>query len=239
MEVTVTPVKLKYAIAQSVEISGVNIAYTYLKVKAQKLESPQEVSFFYKDSQGTWQTKSLALEGNYGDYNIFEAVNAPYTEEFAIKYTLDGVDYWDSNEGTNYKLSKNNENVISGNVILNKATVKANYNETALWIEGEIYAKKVSYNKRIGIRFSGNDGNDWEETDAIYQGLEIEGAYSSIFNTPIEVWKFKTLANHYPAEPDFFRFAVYYKNGDNGESYWDNNFGQDYKISKIDGAMIE
>ena len=239
MEVTVTPVKLKYAIAQSIEIPGVNLAYTYLKVKAQNLDSSKTISFFYKDSQGTWQTKPLTLEESYGDYDIFTAINAPYTEEFAIKYTLDGVDYWDSNEGANYKLLKNNENLISGNVILNKATVKSNYNDAALWIEGEIYAKKISYNKRIGIRFSGNDGKDWEETDAIYQGVEIEGAYNSIFNTPIEVWKFKTQANQYPAEPDFFRFAVYYKNGDNGESYWDNNFGQDYKISKVDGVMIE
>lgn len=244
MDITVAPIKLKYAIAQSVEVAGSNIAYTYVKVKVKNLGSQTDVEFIYKNSDGVWHSIPLPLEADYGDYDIYESINAPYTEEFALKSIVDQLDHWDSNYGMNYKLSSNNDNVIGGNIILNKATVKTSNtesgNESASFsIEGEIYTRKISFNKRIGIRLSGDDGESWEETDAIYQGVEIEGAYDNIFNTPIEVWKFKTPARNYPAKPDFIRFAIYYKNEQTGESYWDNNFEQDYKLNKINGATIE
>lgn len=239
MDVTVSPVKLKYAIAQSVEVDGVNITYTYVKVKVQNLAEPKTVEILYKDSAGDWVTAPIDLSSNYGDYHVFEALNAPYTAEFAIRYTVDGIDYWDSNYGANYKLVTNNDNIIGANVILNKATVKTDINSGTLWLEGEIYVKRLSFNKRIGIIFSGDDGRSWTETNATYQGVEIEGAYDTIFNPAIEVWKFKTPAQNYPVEPDYFRLAVYYKNDETGEAYWDNNFGQDYKISKASGSTIE
>jgi Carbohydrate/starch-binding module (family 21) len=241
MNLTVTPVRLKYAIAQSVDVEGKHLAYTYLKVKVQDLEDAEKiVELFYKNSNGTWESQPLTLQSNYGDYEVFEAIDAPYTEEFAIQCTADGVAYWDSNNGVNYKLNGNNFNAIGGQVLLNKATVvKGGLKGDSWWIEGEIYAKKISYKKRVGIIFSGDDGNSWQEIDAQYQGVETEGAYNSIFNTPIEVWKFKTPAQDYPAEPAFFRLAVYYRNDDTGESYWDNNFGQDYKLTKSDGYSVE
>ncbi|MBD0353027.1 MAG: hypothetical protein ICV65_17945, partial [Flavisolibacter sp.] len=36
-----------------------------------------------------------------------------------------------------------------------------------------------------------------------------------------------------------FRFAVFYHNIVSGEVFWDNNFGQDYKVSKVDGSRVE
>lgn len=239
MDITVLPVKLKYAIAQSFNEANLNIAYTYVKVKVQNLDAPQTVDFFYKSPEGVWLVAPIDLSSNYGDYDVFESINAPYAQEFAIRYTVDGVEYWDSNYGNNYKLLSNNDNIIGSNVILNKATVRTDINSASLWIEGKIYVKKISFNKRIGIMFSGDDGESWLETNATYQGVEIEGAYKSIFNPAIEVWKFKTPAGNYPTEPNFFRLAVYYKNDETGAAYWDNNFGQDYKVSKINGSTIE
>ena len=238
MSVTLLPVKLKYAIAQQIEQANTNIAYTYIKVKVQKISAQQTVDFLYKNHEGTWLAEPINLASNYGDYDVYESINTSYAQEFAIRYTVDEYDYWDSNYGTNYKLLGNNDNIIGSNVILNKATVKNDIN-SATSIEGEIYVKKISFNKRIGIMFSGDNGESWSETDATYQGVEIEGAYDTIFNTAIEVWKFKTPARNYPTEPKFFRLAVYYKNDQTGEAYWDNNFGQDYKLSKINGSTIE
>lgn len=239
MEVTVLPVKLKYAIAQSVEVDSVNIAYTYVKVKVQNIDEPKTVELLYKNAAGEWIAHPINSTSNYGDYDVIEAINAPYAQELAIRYTVDEVEYWDSNHGANYKLFNNNDNIIGANVILNKATVKTDKDSGTCWLEGEIYVKKISFNKRIGIIFSADDGNSWEETNAIYQGVEIEGAYDSIFNTPVEVWKFKSSARNYPVEPGYFRLAVFYKNEETGEAYWDNNFGQDYKVSKVGGSTIE
>jgi hypothetical protein len=35
-----------------------------------------------------------------------------------------------------------------------------------------------------------------------------------------------------------FRFAIFYNNLDTGEFFWDNNFGQDYTLSKSDLSAV-
>ena len=54
-----------------------------------------------------------------------------------------------------------------------------------------------------------------------------------------EVWRFKTpeliLNNASPT----FRFTVFYRHLVTGETFWDNNLGQDYRVSKSDGALVE
>lgn len=47
MNVTVTPVRLKYAIAQSVEVAGKHLSYTYVKVKVKNLEDSEKVVELY------------------------------------------------------------------------------------------------------------------------------------------------------------------------------------------------
>jgi hypothetical protein len=53
-----------------------------------------------------------------------------------------------------------------------------------------------------------------------------------------EVWRFKTPVLNLNTASATFRFAVFYRNLATGEVFWDNNFGQDYTLSKLDGSTI-
>jgi hypothetical protein len=55
----------------------------------------------------------------------------------------------------------------------------------------------------------------------------------------VEIWKFKTPELNLDQSTANFRFAVFYNNVDSGQWFWDNNFGQDYSLSKTDLATIE
>jgi len=55
----------------------------------------------------------------------------------------------------------------------------------------------------------------------------------------VEIWKFKTPElNLDSSQPDFV-FAVFYENQNTGQRFWDNNFEQDYRLSKNDLATVE
>ena len=249
MSSTVLPVRLKYAISQfSDAITGVNLKNIYAKVKVKKFGIQSNVLFFYKKNDGIWDAEPLILEANYGDYDIYSTKNIPVTEEFAIKYTVDSLSYWDNNNGNNYHLLTNRvNNLIGGKVVLNKAIAKTDpeggeiENKTN-WLEGEIYiCRKNSYSKRVGIKISADNGNSWQEVDATYEYPVSEGSYIDVAQGELEVelWTFKTPAYNYNPDATFFKLAVYYQNLETGEFYWDNNFQQDYKISKIYGSSIE
>lgn len=53
-----------------------------------------------------------------------------------------------------------------------------------------------------------------------------------------EVWQFKTPELNLDNFASEFRFAVFYRVQATGEVFWDNNFGQDYRNSKADGATV-
>lgn len=250
MDSTILPVRLKYASSQfSDTINGVNLKNTYAKVKLQTIGFQRNVIFFYKKSEGIWDGEPLVLDANYGDYELYIAKHIPLTEEFAIKSTVDGISYWDNNNGNNYHLLTSRvHNIMGGNVVLNKAIAKTEpeigveLENKKSWVEGEIYVtKKGCYYKNIGVRFSADNGITWENVEASYEhpvteSFSIDVALGEL---EVELWKFKTPACNFNQAADIFRFAVYYHNLETNESYWDNNFEQDYKISKIHGSTIE
>ncbi|MBK8459174.1 MAG: hypothetical protein IPL43_02275 [Micropruina sp.] len=103
-------------------------------------------------------------------------------------------------------------------------------------MEGEILVNNLSFAKNVGIRYSADGGATWHDRNASFAGSHTS---SGVFvGSGAEVWRFKTpVLNLHPA-PEF-RLAVFYRNLATGEHYWDNNFGQDYKVSKASGATLE
>jgi hypothetical protein len=52
----------------------------------------------------------------------------------------------------------------------------------------------------------------------------------------VELWKFKTPVYNLNATTPYFKFAMFYHNLDTGQWFWDNNFNQDYTLSKANLA---
>jgi Carbohydrate/starch-binding module (family 21) len=132
--------------------------------------------------------------------------------------------------------------IVGAHVVLNKAVSKQGIQAgggfvfTTSWLEGEILVNNLSFVKNVGVRLSADGGISWNDTLGFFAGSHDA---DNIFIGPgADVWRFKTPELNLVSNPGEFRFAVFYRNGATGEWFWDNNFGQDYKISKADGATI-
>ena len=130
---------------------------------------------------------------------------------------------------------------MGGNVILNKATARRGIQGfgggtvTTSWVEGEIFVNNLSFHKRVGVRLSANEWASFQDTDASFNGTVSVAAGIS----QVEVWKFKTPELNLDQSSFNFKFAVFYNDLQTGEWFWDNNFFQDYTLSKADFATVE
>jgi carbohydrate/starch-binding protein with CBM21 domain len=238
------PVRLKYAESDNFSpgggLTGVNNTKVTAKVK--NIAFAKDVALHYARSDGTWVESPLSWQANFGAYDLFARTDNTFvTTQFVIRYSVDGQTFWDNNGGANYQIDEIRPNTVGGNVNLNKATARrgteagGGFVFTTSWVEGEIFVKNLSFNKRVGIRLSANGWASFQDTDASFNGnVPVAEGLSQV-----EAWKFKTPElNLDPSSPSFL-FAVFYNNLDTGEWFWDNNFVQDYTLSKNDLATDE
>lgn len=239
------PVRLKVTYGQVYAVSGMTFAWTTLYVNVKNIAFQKSVVMHYKDQvDGSWKDFPLTHSGYYGNYDVFSGANAPATQEFVIKYATPGEEHWDNNGGANYHVATF-AGVVGGNVMLKKATSHIGHESgggftfTTSWFDGEIYVQHLSFNKRVGVRYTADGGTTWNDADGSYAG-KVQ-AVANIVDS-VEVWKFKTPTLNI-VNPDTFRFAVYYELKDIGpnfgQTYWDNNFSQDYFLGKVDNTTIQ
>lgn len=235
------PVRLKYGTSQAFDIAGLPESYTYVRVKAQNLAFLKQVAIHHRLADGTWTEEPLQWLANFGDYDVF-GHSGLYTEEFVVRYTVNGQTFWDNNCGPNYRLT-NFTNVVGGNVMLNRATARTGteagggFTVTTSWVEGEIYVNNLSFAKEVGIRLSADGGVSWQDTDGAFAGNVSEGTFAT--SAGAELWTFRTPELNLNPVADAFRFALYYRKLQTGETFWDNNFYQNYTLRKADGSTIE
>ena len=240
------PVRLKVAYGQTYAVSGMTYAWTTIEANVKNIAYEKNVAMFYRDpADGTWKDFPLAFKGHYGDYDVFgNAGNAPVTDRFVVRFSVPGQTYWDNDRGADYRIGTF-QGAVGGNVMLKQATARVGSEAgggfvfTTSWFEGEVYVQNLSYNKRVGVRYSADGGATWAEADGGYAG-KVQAVANAVDN--VEIWRFKTpTLNLNPAAPAF-RFAAYYEERDPGpdmgKRYWDNNFGQDYTLGKLDGTTI-
>jgi hypothetical protein len=235
------PGRLKYATSQAFDIAGLPDSYTFVKVKVKNIAFVKDVAIHSRGFDGTWAEQAMGWLANFGNFDLF-SLNASYTEEFVIRYTVQGETFWDNNNGGNYHLT-NFTQVVGGNVMLNKATAKigteagGGFVFTTSWVEGEIYVNNLSFAKQVSIRLSADGGLTWQDTDATFAGAATEATFAG--SSGVEVWKFKTPELNLDQTSNIFQCAVYYRNIATGEIFWDNNFDQNYQLNKVDDSTIE
>jgi hypothetical protein len=227
-------------------VSGMTFAWTALVVKVKNLAYAKDVDLHYRVGS-QWRVQPLVWLAGFGSYDIFGGAgntSIPACSEFAVRYQVGAMEFWDNNAGWNYTVSTY-RGVVGGAVGLKRATARLGIEAGAgmtfetEWIEGEIYVANLSYQKRVGLVYSRDGGLHWETVEAGYQGPE-HGVAADIAG--VEIWKFKTpVLNRTPAAE--YRFAVFYETRDPGlgwgTTYWDNCFGGDYRLPKVDGQTLE
>jgi Carbohydrate/starch-binding module (family 21) len=234
-------VRLRYASAQFFAAGGISTSFTAVSAKVKNIAFTKEVAVLYGKG-GIWNEDVMAWTANFGDHDLFTHQVQEQIEECVIRYSADGQTFWDNNDGQNYQFATV-INRAGGNVILNQATAKkgseagGGFVFTTSWLEGEIYVNNLSFGKEVAVRLSVDGGVSWQDRNATFSGFCTES--NSIGGTGVEIWKFKTPELNIDESSDEFRFAVFYRNLATGEVFWDNNFEQNYRVSKADGSAVE
>jgi len=241
------PVRLKVAYGESYAVSGMSFSWTTIRVKVQNIDYQKQVTMHYRAPGGsTWQDHPLAFMGHYGNYDVFGGDGStPVAEEFSIRYTVPGQEFWDNNNTANYHIATFH-GAVGGNVMLNEARAVV-YVESGggfaipvSRFQGQIYVQNLSFHKIVGVRWSRDGGATWQNTNATYGG-KVTAVASQV--PDVEIWNFQTPTLTIVDSTVPYRFAVFYEQrNDDGTAtvatHWDNNFTQDYVLAKINDTTI-
>ncbi len=234
-------VKLKLGQREFDSGGGFTVTFAPISVKVQNLAFAKDVAVHYTPDNAIWKDTPLAFVApSFGNYDLFSGTVGEQVERFVIRYSVNGQTFYDNNGGWNYSFESNLA-TVGGNVALYKATARqgseagGGFVFTTSWLEGEILVNNLHLSKQVGVAITVDGGATWDTV----QGTFAESTTSDgKFVGPAEVWKFKTPEfNLNPASNAFF-FAVFYRDLETSSEYWDNNFGQNYQVSKTDGSVL-
>ncbi|WP_273325512.1 carbohydrate-binding protein [Vallitalea guaymasensis] len=111
------------------------------------------------------------------------------------------------------------------NVKLNYADAKQERDCGVLkgwYTQGEISVKDLGDNKNVVVHYT-TDGSTWEDVTATFLKTATDGYDIYTFKTPLCPWNGFYYYNYN------CQFAIKYEV--NGQTYWDNNNGQDYSVN--------
>lgn len=195
-------------------ISGVNRVY---KILVADLAFEKSVNIRFEMADGTWKDYPATFVADVnGNEELWEVKtsgtngwgNIAFTEfgkKFAVNYTVNGTTYWDNNGGQNY--TDTGYFLRSGTNVLRNAN--NGYNNNVL-IRNLAFAKKVNVVYTV-------DGWATTKTSPAYFSYTVEG-------TNYEVWNWY-INEYYGGKSIEYCFSYEV----NGQTYWDNNFGKNYK----------
>jgi hypothetical protein len=238
------PIRLKYCESDTFSPGGgvTGVQNTVLSARVRNIAFEKDVAVRYKDLSGAWTERPLAWQQNFGAHDLFAAADHSFaTTEFALRYAVADQEFWDNDGGANYRVDEIRPNTVGGQVALQKATARrgsqagGGFVFTTSWVEGAILVKNLSFGKRVGIRLSTNGWATFEDTLASFAGAVSVAEGISV----VETWSFKTPELNLDQSGSEFVFAVFYNDLDTGQWFWDNALGEDYRLSKVDGASVE
>jgi len=235
------PVRLKLTQKLFDSGGGFEVTFTTVAVKVQNLAYTKNVVVRYTPDNVHWTNKALAWEApSFGNYDLFSGTINEQVEQFAIRYMVHGETFWDNNDGQNYNF-QGNLTTIGENVALYKATARqgtqagGGFTVTTSWLEGEVVVNNFGFSKKVGIVISVDGGATWSAVDGNLSGTTTSDGK---FIGSGQVWTFKTPELNLNPASDKFIFAVFHHDFASGKDFWDNNFGQNYQISKDEGTTI-
>jgi hypothetical protein len=227
-------VKLIKAKSESSYHYGIPNVRRYYEVKVKNLGYQKDI-FIHGELDGEW-VDTCALEYKRSlpdDYEIWSVyINKTlktdtYNGEFVVKYVVNGVTYWDNNNEQNYYMDNHDGPMLGNdvNVLLNSAIIY-NYSDV---FTGTIDVQNLSYTKDVQVVYTTDGWVTTQAMPAIYEKW-YGVAYSSSLPSPnihgVERWQFTINI----ADAQLIEYAISYTV--DGKTYWDNNFGQNYTLTR-------
>ena len=208
----------------------------YLAIKTKAMGTNENVKIHYTTDGRTWRDIAAirTIKGNGSSkWELpFASLSSPdqptSNKKFAIKYTANGKSYWDNNGGKNY---------LFGEFVFKRA-IKISALDSGLYMTGDCGNKKISLSGNMAVRHLGNPKkvgikytfDNWATSQTVDASYYYPNPGSSTDNTDIEVWWLST--PDYSPTKNRMEYVAYYTV--NGKTYWDNNYGLNYKTSCSD-----
>jgi hypothetical protein len=149
--------------------------------------------------------------------------------EFAVKYEVNSSEYWDNNNGKNYKAgagyNPSNPRIALGDDTRIYAPMGyLNTQTDSKQLNCGIYLRNLAYQKNVFVRYTTDGWKTFIDAPASYQS-----SIGNNYGTPaeLEYWQAAILL---PLSTTSVQYAVSYTV--NGMTYWDSNFGSNYTIGQ-------
>jgi hypothetical protein len=133
-----------------------------------------------------------------------------------------GMEFAPGDESQNFSTKSGSFNMSGQNVKLEKASLFRSFYVPFHYVRGTILVENLGFNKSVGIVYT---TNGWDTVNTSY-GTYVGKAY----NSDLDRFKVQT-----PVTGQDVEFALFYEV--NGQTYWDNNGGSNYRVTIEDGVI--
>jgi len=219
-------VSSKYGISQQGTTFQANVA---------NLAYNKQVYAHYKREDGSWIDIPLSYTRAAGaGREIWTApfglpLNTTNDVQFALRYVANGQTYWDNNNGSNYFVPKDSGTTLGPGLkvynLYHQDTARIGASDQ--YVYGTAVLKNLAVNKAVTVVYSTDNWATTKTASASYSPNHWAGAYSSAPNpngAGDEAWTFSLQVGTAATQVDYaVRYVV------NGETFWDNNGGGNYR----------
>lgn len=208
--------------------------YGRFEAQVANLGANKNVAAYIKKADGSWYDFPMTFVRTAGtkevwaaDFNLYTMPDAAEVIEFAVKYQVNGLTYWDNNNWSNYKLVRGGGALLGAgvNVSENFYAPEINVSASQTTWGSHITLRNIAYTKNVNVVYSTDNWATTKVVAATYDPYFWFSSYSNIANPNamgFEEWRF-TLDIGNATE---IQYAISYTV--NGQTYWDNNFGRNY-----------
>jgi hypothetical protein len=236
---------LSHARAFDVNIGSVyREVYVTGEIDLENIAYVKEVAVHYTTGSNVWKDATAyyrrSIPGNREIWGFsIKTMEVPFETvpvmdmQFAVRYTVNGVTYWDNNSSKDYKVSyrSNLADTNTSNVALGKKETlveKANYGTSyaGMTLSVQSCIKNLGYTKDIQIVYT---TDNWATSSTAPMRFIKTYAY----DTSIERWEGNPMiySAYGSTGPIPQTVTFYVKYTVNGVTYYDNNGGMDYTQS--------
>lgn len=214
------------------------------KVEVKNLAYQKQVDVLCELTDGTWKFFPLTFSnstqegteiwsGTAKRSNIPYLVESGFKGKYAIRYKVNGQEYWDNNNGQNYEIIGVAGRYLSEGVnvsVYNSNLYQYNLSQNAsLFIDVDV--KNLNYNKDVEVVYTTDGWKTSNKSKLSFQSYFAVGPKQMLVSPNsfgVEKW---TASINLPTSVQTVDYAIVYRV--NGQEYWDNNFGKNYRVTKV------
>lgn len=220
---------------------GITVQSVRFEALVKNLAYAKQVYAHLKKPDGSWVDVPLAYHraadtgrevwvGNFLDSTATGPTFQTWDLEFALRYKVNGQEYWDNNAGKNYKQAKDSGSLLVGTQVLARyADTNNPYYVYGGSVYGSVTVKNLAAAKSVKVLYSTDGWKTSQTAQASFSSTHWTGGYSAAANPNAygsEEWTYELLVGNTATRVEY---AVSYTV--NGATYWDNNFGRNYVLS--------